>query len=138
MGPGFPTSAFNTTMLQQPPTNELYMDTGATAHMISDADSLSFTHPPTSHDPFHIVVGNGSTIPITSIVQTNLHHPNRSFTLKDILDSLVIIKNLIYVRRFVIDNWCSIEFDLFGFTMKDLCPRTVVVRFNSTPHFHSP
>ncbi|GKD56440.1 hypothetical protein Tco_1289827, partial [Tanacetum coccineum] len=39
--------------------------------------------------------------------------------LKDILVSDKLIKNLIFVRRFTIDNWVSVDFDLFGFTVND-------------------
>lgn len=124
--------SFNTATLQQPPTNYWYMDTGATAHMTSDTGILSFTHPPTSRDPSHIVVGNGSSIPITAIGKTNLHHTNCSFTLNDILCSPAIIKNLISVRRFVFDNWCSVEFDPFGFTVKDLRTKTAIAGCNSS------
>jgi hypothetical protein len=48
------------------------------------------------------------------------------------LCSPAIIKNLISVRHFVIDNWCSIEFDPFGFTVKDLHTRTVIAKYNSS------
>ena len=97
-------NSFNTMTLPQPATNEWYMDTGATAHMTSDTGTLTFTHPPTSTSPSHIVVGDGSTIPVTSVGQANFRHSNHSFTLRDILCSPHIIKNLISVRCFVIDN----------------------------------
>lgn len=129
--------SFTTTTLPQPAAHEWYMDTGATAHMTSDTGILSFTHSPNPNSPSHIVVGNGSTIPVTSIGQSNIRHPNRSFTLRDILYSPAIIKNLIYVRRFVIDNWCSVEFDPFGFSVKDLRTKTVIARFNSSGPLYS-
>nr|XP_025883367.1 uncharacterized protein LOC112939900 [Oryza sativa Japonica Group] len=129
--------SFNTTTLHQPATNDWYMDTGATAHMTSDTGILSLSHPPNPNSPSHIVVGNGSTIPVTSIGHSKICHPNRSFTLRDILCSPAIIKNLISVRRFVIDNWCSVEFDPFGFSVKDLRTRTVIARFNSSGPLYS-
>lgn len=106
------------------------MNTGATAHMTSDTGTLTLTNPLNPSSPSHIVVGNGSTIPVTSNGQANIRHPNRSFTLCDILCSPHIIKNLISVRRFVIDNWCAVEFDLFGSSVKDLRTMTVIARFN--------
>lgn len=124
--------AFNTATLQQSSSNDWNMDTGATAHMTSDAGILSFTHPPTSRDPSHIIVGNGSSIPITSVGHTNIQHKHSTFTLRDILCSPAIIKNLISVRHFVVDNWCSVEFDPFGFTVKDLHTRTVIAKYNSS------
>jgi hypothetical protein len=43
-----------------------------------------------------------------------------------------IIKNLILVRQFTIDNNCSVEFDPSGFSVKDLQTRNVIVRYNSS------
>jgi hypothetical protein len=39
---------------------------------------------------------------------------------------------LISIRRFTIDNNCSIEFDPFGLSVKDLQTRNVIARCNST------
>jgi len=53
-----------------------------------------------------------------------------------------IIKNLISVRHFTTDNNCSIEFDPFGLSVKDLQTRSVIARCNSTgdlyPFFPAP
>jgi hypothetical protein len=53
-----------------------------------------------------------------------------------------IIKNLISVRRFTTDNNCSIEFNPFGLSVKDLQTRSVIARCNSTgdryPFFPAP
>ena len=43
-----------------------------------------------------------------------------------------IIKNLISIRRFTTDNNCSIEFDPFGLSVKDLQTRNVIARCNSS------
>jgi histone deacetylase 1/2 len=43
-----------------------------------------------------------------------------------------IIKNLISIRRFTTDNNCSIEFDPFGLSVKDLQTRNVITRCNSS------
>jgi len=43
-----------------------------------------------------------------------------------------LIKNLIYVRQFTIDNNCSVEFDPTGCSVKDLLSRNVIVRCNSS------
>jgi hypothetical protein len=37
---------------------------------------------------------------------------------------------LISTRRFSIDNKCSIEFDPFGFSVKDLLTKDVIIRCN--------
>jgi histone deacetylase 1/2 len=57
--------------------------------------------------------------------------------LHDILVSPHIIKNLISVRRFTIDNQCSVEFDPFGLSVKDLATRNVIVRCNSSGELYS-
>jgi hypothetical protein len=43
-----------------------------------------------------------------------------------------LIKNLIYVRQFTIDNNCSVEFDPVGCSMKVLPSRTEIVKCNSS------
>jgi hypothetical protein len=43
-----------------------------------------------------------------------------------------LIKNLISVRAFTSDNWVSVEFDPFGFSIKDLLTRMVLLRCDST------
>lgn len=42
------------------------------------------------------------------------------------------VKNLISVQKFAIDNWCSIEFDHFGFSVKDLQSRKTILRSESS------
>jgi hypothetical protein len=43
-----------------------------------------------------------------------------------------IVQSLLSVRRFTFDNWCSMKFDLFGLSMKDLKTRNMIGRSNST------
>jgi hypothetical protein len=43
-----------------------------------------------------------------------------------------LIKNLISVHAFTCDNWVSVEFDPFGFSIKDLLTRMVLLRCDST------
>jgi hypothetical protein len=54
------------------------------------------------------------------------------FYLNNVLVTFDIIRNLLSVRQFTIDNWCSIEFDLFGLSVNDLAIRNVVTRCNSS------
>jgi hypothetical protein len=106
---------FNTMTLMPPPTDNWYMDSGASSHMVSNSDSLSQFHPPTPFTPHHIIVGNGSYLPVTSIGSTSFQLPaDNSLHLHNILVSPHIIKNLIYVRRFTNDNNCSVEFCPLG------------------------
>jgi hypothetical protein len=43
-----------------------------------------------------------------------------------------MVQSLLSVRRFITDNWCSIKFDPFGLSVKDLTTKNVIVRSNST------
>jgi hypothetical protein len=43
-----------------------------------------------------------------------------------------MVQSLLSIRRFTIDNWCSMEFDPFGLSVKDLSTRNVIVSSNST------
>jgi hypothetical protein len=43
-----------------------------------------------------------------------------------------LIKNLISVRALTRDNSVSVEFDPFGFSIKDLRTKTVLLRCDST------
>ena len=101
------------------------MNSGASSHMTPDSGNISLFRPPCSSS---IVVGNGSTLPVTASGQSVLPGP---FFLNDILVAPAIIKNLISVRQFTIDNNCSVEFDPFGLSVKDLNSRSVIARCNS-------
>jgi hypothetical protein len=47
------------------------------------------------------------------------------FDLNDVLFAPDLVQSLLSVRRFIIDNSCSMEFDPFGLSMKDLATRSV-------------
>lgn len=57
---------------------------------------------------------------------------SRSLTLRDVLVTPRIVKNLISVRQFTIDDNCSVEFDPWGFSVKDLRTRAVILRCSSS------
>jgi hypothetical protein len=82
-----------------------------------------------SASPSSIVVGNGSTLPVTSVGDSVITGP---FYLNNILLAPDIVQNFLSVRRFTTDNWCSLEFDPFGLSVKDLTTRNVIARSNST------
>jgi hypothetical protein len=54
-----------------------------------DADNLTSIHPPVSTDPSYIVVGNGSTLPVTSVGDSTLLG---SFYLNNVLVTLILFK----------------------------------------------
>jgi hypothetical protein len=82
-----------------------------------------------SSSPPSIVVGNGSSLPITSVGDSVLPGP---FYLNSILLAYDIVQSLLSIRHFTTDNWCSMESDLFGLSVKDLTTRNAIVRSNST------
>jgi hypothetical protein len=82
-----------------------------------------------SASPSSIVVGNGSTLPVTSVGDSVIFGP---FYLNNILLAPDIVQNLLFIRRFITDNWCSMKFDPFGLSVNDLTTRNVIARSNST------
>jgi hypothetical protein len=122
-------AAFSTVTLQPPATpSAWYMDSGATSHMASISGILSHSQTPTSSTPSSIIVGDGSHLPITGTGFAFL----RNLHLANVLVSPHIIKNLVSIRQFTIDNHCSVEFDPFGFSVKDLKTRSLIARCNSS------
>jgi hypothetical protein len=99
---------------------EWVFDSGATAHLSKDAgilDSLS------SHPVYrYVTVGDGFSVPVSSSGQASLPSvlSNHPLHLCNILVTPRIIKNLISIRQFTTDNNCSVDFDPFGFSVRDL------------------
>jgi hypothetical protein len=61
--------------------------------------------------------------------------PNHPLYLHDVLVTPRIIKNLISVCQFTTDNNYSVDFDPFGFSVKDLLTRRELLRCNSMRSF---
>jgi hypothetical protein len=104
-------------VLTPPAVTDWVADSGASNHTTSDVGNLSSVRPPTSTDPSSIVVGNGSALPVTSVGDSALPGP---FYLNNVLVTPDIIQKNLSVRCFTTDNWCSMEFDPFGLSVKDL------------------
>jgi hypothetical protein len=123
-------NSFNTLALTPPPTTQDWVaDSSALHHSTPSAGNISHPRTLTSSSPSSIIVGNDSTLPITSVGDSVL--PG-SFYLNNILLAPDLVQSLLSVRRFTTDNWCSMEFDPFGLSVKDLTTRNVIVRSNST------
>jgi hypothetical protein len=54
------------------------------------------------------------------------------FYLNDVLVAPDLVQSLLSVRRFTTDNSCSMEFDPFGLSVKDLATWSVIVRYDSS------
>lgn len=127
--------AFNTMTIGDPGAANWYMDSGATAHLASSSGMLNSVLKDCTGKM--VIVGDGSQIPITSFGSTSIPTNSRSLSLQNVLVAPNIIKNLISVRRFTNDNWCSVEFDPFGFTIKDLSTRRTLLRSESDGELYS-
>ncbi|GJZ20895.1 hypothetical protein Tco_0557934, partial [Tanacetum coccineum] len=106
------------------------MDTGATSHLNKSVHSLSNVFNSCMYTS--VLVGDGHSIPVTHTAHSILSTPSRSLHLNNVLITPHIVKNLIYVRQFVRENNFTIEFDAFGFSVKDFMTRRVLLRCDST------
>jgi hypothetical protein len=104
-------------------------DFGMTHHTTPSVGNISTLCPLVSSDPSSIVVCNGSSLPITSVGDSVLPE---QFYLNNILLAPDIVQSLLSVHRFTTNNWCSMEFDPFGLSVKDLTTKNMIVRSNST------
>ncbi|GKA74063.1 hybrid signal transduction histidine kinase M, partial [Tanacetum coccineum] len=109
--------AFNTLTLQDPANSNWNMDTGASSHLNSSVNNLSTIF--NSRIYPSVLVGDGKSIPVTNTGHSTLPTPYRTLHLNNVLITPNIVKNLISVRQFVRENKCTIEFDEFGFSVKD-------------------
>jgi hypothetical protein len=99
--------------------------------MTGNQGNLSHLLPSPSPHP-HVIVGNGHALPITHVGHTTLSTSNNMFQLNNVLVTPNLIKDLLSVRKFIIDNFVSIEFDPFGLSVKDLRTKNEIVRCNSS------
>jgi transposase InsO family protein len=106
------------------------MDTGAISQMANDPGILSSLNPTVSTS--QIIVGNGAPLPVRQMGFTSIPCHIKPLSLCNVLISPGLIKNLISVRAFTRDNWVSVEFDPFVFSIKDLMMRTVLRGCDST------
>jgi hypothetical protein len=104
-------------------------DSGVTYHTTPSVGSISTLRPLASSNPSSIIVGNGSSLPITSVGDSVLSGP---FYLNNILLAQDMVQSLVSVHCFTTDNWCSMEFNPFGLSVKDLTTKNVIVGSNST------
>ncbi|GJT26683.1 ribonuclease H-like domain-containing protein [Tanacetum coccineum] len=123
-------TAFNTMTLQDPANANWHMDTGASSHLNSSAHNLSTIF--NSRMYLSVLVGDGKSIPVTNTGHSTLPTPYRPLHLNNVLVTPNIVKNLISVRQFVRENKCTIEFDEFGFSVKDFRTRQILLRCDST------
>lgn len=100
-----------------PPINQLYMDIGATSHMIANGGNLMSYFNLSIKD--NIIFGSGHTIPFAGCGNTLLPKPYPPLHLINVLYTPHLIKNLVYVCKFPVHDYAFVEFDPFGFSMKE-------------------
>jgi malic enzyme len=93
--------------------------------MSSNAGNFPFSLP--LSQPSSITVNNGAQMSVTHRTVTTLARAHSPLQLNNILISPSLVKNLISVHSLTRDNNVSIEFDPFGFSIKDLPTRTVIL-----------
>ena len=93
------------------------MDTGASSHMTNQSGTLLYSFHKGNFNS--VIVGNDMRIPSTGLGDTTIPTTNRPLHLSNILVTPVIVKNLVFVRQFTIDNNVTVTFDPFGFNVND-------------------
>jgi hypothetical protein len=96
-------NSFSTMALHPPPTSvqDWVANSGVTHHTTPSVGNISTLRPLTSSNPSSIIVGNDSSLPITSVGDSVLPGP---FYLNNILLAPDIVQSLLYVRHFTTDN----------------------------------
>ena len=119
---------------QSPSPVDWVVDSGASFHTTPTTSSLLHSHPPHPSHPSSIVLGNGSTLPVTSVGASVLPGP---FCLNDVLVAPGLTHPLLSVRRFTSDNHCYMDFDPWGLTIRHLPTRVVLARCGSSGPLYS-
>ncbi|GJX89479.1 ribonuclease H-like domain-containing protein [Tanacetum coccineum] len=122
--------AFTAGTLHDPTTGTWHMYSGASFHLNNSVTCLSELFNLCMYPS--ISVGDSHSILVTNTGHSILPTSTRSLHLNNVLITPHIVKNLIYVRQFVRDNNCTIEFDAFGFSVKDYTTRQVLLQCDST------
>jgi hypothetical protein len=98
--------------------------------MASNAGNFTSSQP-LSNSP-SITVDNGALLPVTHRASSSLPTVQSPLLLNNILVSPSLVKNLISIRSLTCDNNVTVEFGPFGFFIKDIPTRTVLLQCNST------
>nr|GEV85351.1 ribonuclease H-like domain-containing protein [Tanacetum cinerariifolium] len=81
---------------------------------------------------WHMDTGDGKSIPVTNTGHNIIPSHHRPLHLYNVLVTSNIIKKLISVRQFSRDNNCTIEFNAFGFSVKDYLTHHILLRCDSS------
>jgi histone deacetylase 1/2 len=121
--------------LVNPQQIEWMVDSGASSHVTGKMGNLTSSHSNSDINSQHIIVGDGSKIPI--IATSSVQISKIPLYLQNVLVSPSIVKNLILIWQFTHDNFGSIEFDPFCFFVKHLATKTLLHCSNSDGDLYS-
>ncbi|GJX84354.1 hypothetical protein Tco_0335128, partial [Tanacetum coccineum] len=123
------THVFSTTTPQDPTNGTWNMDTSASSYLNDLVTSLCDVLNMCVYAS--VLVGDGYTTPVTNSGHSILPTSHRPIHLNNVLITPNIVKNLVFARQFVRDNNCTVEFDAFGFSIKDFMICQVLLRCDS-------
>ncbi|PKU80445.1 Retrovirus-related Pol polyprotein from transposon TNT 1-94 [Dendrobium catenatum] len=103
-----------------------FLDSGASTHLTNSLDNLSLSKPYNGSD--NVTIGDGTTVGITHAGAGILPTPSRKLKLSQILHTPNLKYNLISISQLTKDNFISITFDPFGFTLKDLATQETILQ----------
>lgn len=123
---------FSSLSFTNPENSSRIMDTDATGHIHSNGGILESIS--NNHRTHFIYVGNWSKMPVNMTEHTTfpVKNPFHTLHLHNVLIRPNTIKNLVFVSKFTRDNKHSIEFDEFGFTVKDYKNNQPLIRCDSS------
>jgi hypothetical protein len=102
-----------------------FSDTSANQYVTLDLATLAASEPYLGNDNLHVDDGKG--LPISHIGHAKIYTPHRSFTLSNVLYVHTIMKCLLSVQKFYLDNNVYFEFHPFVFYVKDLNTNEVIL-----------
>ena len=109
-------------------TSDWFLDTGASSHMANNPGNLQSPRPLSSSTS--VTVGNGASLPVTHLAHS-ITTSSSPLSLRNVLVTPSLIKNLISVGSLTRDNNVLVEFDPSGFSIKDLRTNQVTFQCNS-------
>jgi hypothetical protein len=111
-------AALNSFVVPPQSTSNWFIDFGASSYMSGINTPLPLVTPTTF--PTSITVGNGARLPVTHTASCSIPTHQCNLLLCNILLLPELVENLISVYKLTRDNLVLVEFDPFGFSIKDL------------------
>jgi hypothetical protein len=99
------------------PIGMWYLDSRSTHHVTNDVNHLTIATPYNGIDA--LMAWNGNALLITQTRATSILMENGTTILNDVLVVPNITKNLLSIYHFCQDNPLNVEFDNYGFSIKD-------------------